>query len=42
MNKKIFTPDELKIIQQLDSEIFYGFIIINVSLISLGVYSFLI
>ncbi len=40
--KKMLSPDELKIIHQLDYEIFYGFIMINLSLISLAMYSWLI
>lgn len=39
---KMLNPDELKIIQQLDVEIFYGLIIINISFISLAMYSYLI
>ncbi len=40
--KKMLSPDDLKIIHKLDIEIFYGFIIINLSLISLAMYTSLI
>ncbi len=40
--KKTLTPDDLKIIYKLDYEIFYGFILINLSLFSLAMYSWLI
>jgi hypothetical protein len=41
-NPDILESDPLKLVHQLDKEIFYSYIVVNISFISLAMYTWLI